>query len=278
MNRGVADGRAAPSCSSDALPTYRRAESSFARDVIAGLTARPKRLPPKYFYDEAGAQLFEQITATPEYYPTRMRARASCTSAPARSRRFIPEGRRVDRVRQRLEQEGANPARGGASDRGLCAGRHFVEMLTQEAEELRRDHPQLRCCRSKRISRSRSPCRRRSQGCRASDFSRIDHRQFRAARGLLVPAPCRPDARAGADLLIGVDLVKDPGILNAAYNDAAGITAKFNLNLLARANRELDARFRPGKLQPPRLLQFRAPPHRDAPRQHEAPEGEVAGR
>ena len=47
------------------------ADSSFARDVIVGLTARPKRLPPKYFYDEVGAQLFEQITAQPEYYPTR---------------------------------------------------------------------------------------------------------------------------------------------------------------------------------------------------------------
>ena len=46
-------------------------DSSFARDVIAGLTARPKRLSPKYFYDEAGAQLFEDITALPEYYPTR---------------------------------------------------------------------------------------------------------------------------------------------------------------------------------------------------------------
>src|SRR3954467_14935645 len=46
-------------------------ESSFARDAIAGLTARPKRMPPKYFYDEAGSQLFEQITELPEYYPTR---------------------------------------------------------------------------------------------------------------------------------------------------------------------------------------------------------------
>jgi L-histidine Nalpha-methyltransferase len=55
-------------------------ESSFARDVIAGLTARPKRLPPKYFYDEIGARLFDEITTLPEYYPTR------CESARARSR------------------------------------------------------------------------------------------------------------------------------------------------------------------------------------------------
>src|SRR3982751_6100033 len=46
-------------------------DTQFARDVLAGLTARPKRLPPKYFYDEAGSRLFEQITELPEYYPTR---------------------------------------------------------------------------------------------------------------------------------------------------------------------------------------------------------------
>ena len=100
-------------------------DSSFARDVIAGLAARPKRLPPKYFYDEAGAQLFEQITALPEYYPTRcelelLRERAPDIGA------FLPAGLGADRVRQRLEQEGADPARGGADDRGLCAGRHLL--------------------------------------------------------------------------------------------------------------------------------------------------------
>src|SRR5215468_981173 len=67
------------------------ADSSFARDVIAGLTARPKRLPPKYFYDQAGAQLFEDITELPEYYPTR------CELAILRERTheiagFFPDG------------------------------------------------------------------------------------------------------------------------------------------------------------------------------------------
>ena len=69
------------------------ADPPFLRDVIAGLTARPKRLPPKYFYDEAGAQLFEEITALPEYYPTRceleiLRARAGELA------RFFPDGSR----------------------------------------------------------------------------------------------------------------------------------------------------------------------------------------
>ena len=75
-------------------------------------------------------------------------------------------------------------------------------------------------------------------------LSRLDHRQFRAARCGGVPAPCRDACWAPARILIlGVDLVKDAGILNAAYNDAAGVTAKFNLNLLVRINRELGGDF-----------------------------------
>src|ERR1700752_3873204 len=81
--------------SSGAL-AYRSVESeagnsSFARDVIAGLTARPKRLPPKYFYDQAGAQLFEEITALPEYYLTRCELTLLRERAPETAR-FLPPG------------------------------------------------------------------------------------------------------------------------------------------------------------------------------------------
>ena len=78
-------------------------------------------------------------------------------------------------------------------------------------------------------------------------------------------------------LIIGVDLVKDTDVLNAAYNDEAGVTAKFNLNLLTRINRELGGNFKLDTLRAPRLLQPRAPAHRDAPRQPQAAEGEGAG-
>ena len=81
----------------------------------------------------------------------------------------------------------------------------------------------------------------------------------------------------GAMLIIGVDLVKDPAVLNAAYNDLAGVTAKFNLNLLTRINRELDANFDLSAILPPGVLQFRASSHRDASRQQEAPEGARRG-
>ena len=132
---------------------------------------------------------------------------------PAASSRFCATRRRdigarssrrlgADRVRQRLEPEGAHPARRRADDRGLCAGRHF----RRDARRRRRricaaTIRNLRCCRSRPISRSRSRCRRRPPAhgaCRL--LPGLDHRQFRAARGLLVPAPCRAHARARRDL------------------------------------------------------------------------------
>src|SRR2546430_15780837 len=118
------------------------AASSFARDVIAGLTARPKRLPPKYFYDETGAQLFEQITALPEYYLTRceleiLRERARDMA------RFFPPG-------SALVEFGSGSSK---KVRILLASAPTIaayvpvdissEMLIQEAHELRRDYPRL---------------------------------------------------------------------------------------------------------------------------------------
>src|SRR5262252_10128214 len=67
------------------------ADNAFLRDVVAGLTARPKRLPPKYFYDQAGARLFEAITALPEYYPTRCELAILRERAPEIAR-FFPAG------------------------------------------------------------------------------------------------------------------------------------------------------------------------------------------
>ena len=161
------------------------------------------------------------------------------------------------------------------TDRRLCAGRH----LTRDAGAGSRQGPARfsaisPCCRSRPISPSRSACRRRSPTCRASDSfparpSAISSRTRR-------PRSCATRAQMlgrGATLIIGVDLVKDPAVLNAAYNDAAGVTAKFNLNLLTRINRELGANFDLDGFLPPGVLQFRASPHRDASRQQEAAEG-----
>jgi dimethylhistidine N-methyltransferase len=218
-------------------------EPPFARDVVSGLTARPKRLPPKYFYDEAGAQLFEEITALPEYYPRR------CELAILRERaadiaRFFPEG-------SALVEFGSGSSR---KVRILLAAAPTIaayvpvdissEMLSQEAEALRRDHPQLAVLPVEAdftqpfvlpaavASRARTGF---FPGSTIGNFEPHEACAFLRHAGRMLGG--------GAGLIIGVDLVKEASILHAAYNDAAGVTAKFNLNLLARINRELDGDF-----------------------------------
>jgi dimethylhistidine N-methyltransferase len=219
------------------------AASSFARDVIAGLTARPKRLPPKYFYDETGAQLFEQITALPEYYLTRcelelLRERARDMA------RFFPPG-------SALVEFGSGSSK---KVRILLASAPTIaayvpvdissEMLIQEAHELRRDYPRLAVLPVEADFTKPFALPAAAAGMAHTGFfpgSTIGNFEPQEACEFLRHAG-RMLGR-GAALIIGVDLVKEPSILHAAYNDEAGLTAKFNLNLLARINRELGADF-----------------------------------
>ncbi len=216
-------------------------ESSFAHDVIAGLTARPKRLAPKYFYDEAGAQLFEEITALPEYYPTRSELAILRDNAAAIAR-FIPDG-------AALVEFGSGSSK---KARILLAATPTIaayvpvdissEMLTQEAEELRRDHPQLAVLPV--IADFTKPFRlppALANVPRVGFFPGSTIGNFEPHEASAFMRHARQMLGRGATLIIGVDLVKDAGVLNAAYNDQEGITAKFNLNLLARINRELNA-------------------------------------
>jgi dimethylhistidine N-methyltransferase len=219
------------------------AASLFARDVIAGLTARPKRLPPKYFYDEAGAQLFEDITRLPEYYPTR------CELAILRERAreiagFFPAGSALiefgsgssKKVRIVLE---AAPTVAAYVPVDISS-----QMLVQEAEELRRDHPHLLVIPVEAdftqpfalpAAVAGRPHTGFFPGSTIGNFEPHEACAFLRHAGRMLGG--------GAHLVIGVDLVKDASILNAAYDDAAGVTAKFNLNLLTRINRELDGDF-----------------------------------
>ncbi len=224
----------------------RRAEepsSAFARDVMAGLTARPKRLPPKYFYDEAGSRLFEEITALPEYYPTRcelsiLRAHAADMAALLPPRTALIEFGSGSSKKVRLILDAA-PVVEAYVPVDISA-----EWLSEEAARLRRDYPRLAVL----------PV--------AADFTQV----FRLPRSIagLARAGFFPGSTIGnfethqacaflqhaarilgqdALLIVGIDLVKDVKTLTAAYNDAAGVTARFNLNLLARINRELGADF-----------------------------------
>ena len=219
------------------------AASSFVHDVIAGLTARPKRLPPKYFYDETGARLFEQITALPEYYLTRCeleilreRARDIARFFPAPSALIEFGSGSSKKMRILLA---AAPAIAAYAPVDISS-----EMLIQEANELRRDYPRLAVLPVEADFTKPFALPAAAAGMAHTGFfpgSTIGNFEPDEARAFLRHAG-RMLGR-GAALIIGVDLVKDPSILHAAYNDEAGLTAKFNLNLLARINRELGGNF-----------------------------------
>jgi dimethylhistidine N-methyltransferase len=218
-------------------------DSAFARDVIAGLTARPKRLPPKYFYDQAGAQLFEEITALPEYYLTRCELTLLRERAPEMARFFPPGSALIEfgsgsRKKVRLLLAAA-PTIAAYVPVDISS-----EMLVQEAEELRRDYPRLAVLPVEADFTQPFALPAAVTGMSHTGFfpgSTIGNFEPHEACAFLRHAG-RMLGR-GASLIIGVDLVKDTRILNAAYDDEAGVTARFNLNLLTRINRELGANF-----------------------------------
>lgn len=212
----------------------------FARDLIAGLHEQPRQVSPKYFYDSAGSALFERICELPEYYPTRTEMGILQTRAHEMAECI---GRQADIV-----EFGA-----GASRKirlllnHLQAPQRFLpvdisgEHLHEAAGGLRRDYPGLRV-EPVAADFTQGLNLPPALGRRVGFFpgSSIGNFEPDAARTLL-----RRMAGwlQGGGLLIGVDLVKHPDELHAAYNDAQGVTAAFNKNLLARANRELGADF-----------------------------------
>jgi dimethylhistidine N-methyltransferase len=220
------------------------AAGRFLDDVIAGLSRPRKALPPKYFYDPRGSRLFEAICETPEYYPTRAETALMTFHVRKMARRLGPHsaviefgsgsGRKtrilidaldpvayvpIDIAREQLRGTAAAFASEfpGLAVHAVCAdySRHLVL-------------PQLAALKARR---------------------RVIYFPGSTIGNLTVPeaatflANARELAGPGGAMLIGVDLKKDPARLNAAYNDGAGVTADFNLNLLRRINRELGADF-----------------------------------
>jgi len=217
-------------------------DSEFARDVIAGLSAAPKWLWAKYFYDDRGSELFEQITALPEYYPTRTEL-GILEGRAAEIASFIPAGAALiefgsgSTVKARIVLRAAPVAAYVPVD--ISAG-----FLNSEAARLKRDLPHLRILpvAADFTKPFELPAAIRSRarvgffpGSTIGNFEPSQAAEFlRHAARLL---------GAGAHFIVGVDLVKDERVLHAAYNDAAGVTAAFNLNLLRRINNELGADF-----------------------------------
>lgn len=216
--------------------------ATFRMDVVRGLSKPQKTLPCQYFYDEAGSILFEQITELEEYYPTR--TEISILNA------HIDEIAATLGPNVLLVEYGA-----GASTKTRILLDHLVDpsgyvpidvseaFLLQTADGLRRDYPELSVhpIVGDFMIRLGLPSDISGQpvgffpGSTIGNLNDIDIDTFmRAARALL--------GKTG-QFLIGVDLRKSPDILVPAYDDAAGVTAAFNLNLLTRINRELGADF-----------------------------------
>lgn len=213
--------------------------TNFREDVLKGLSEAQKAVPARWFYDDAGSELFEEITQLPEYYPTRAETEILRDRADE-FRDLVGQGRAVvefgsgSSVKTPLLLEAIAPAAYVPLD---IAG----DFLRASAESLAAKFPHLP------VHPVEADFMRTVElpGAVAAmpklgffPGSTIGNMVARTATDLL--RTMRATLGEGSQLLIGMDMIKDPGVLEAAYDDAAGVTAAFNMNLLERINRELD--------------------------------------
>jgi dimethylhistidine N-methyltransferase len=222
----------------------RQAGSDFFSDIIAGLSSDPRTLPCKYFYDELGAALFQKICELPEYYITRTEIDV------------------LDRHRAEIAwQLGANIELIGLGTGAGTKTRILIEALEKPAAYIPVDISEKQLRKSTALFGKIFPDLEILPVC--ADYLQpviMPSPRHKAARNVVYfPGSTignfEPNealeflqriakvSGQGGGLLIGVDLQKDQNVIEAAYNDSAGVTAQFNLNLLAHINRELGADF-----------------------------------
>ncbi|HEX5419734.1 MAG TPA: L-histidine N(alpha)-methyltransferase [Gammaproteobacteria bacterium] len=241
MPKSTSTALRALAMANDAPPDVAEDES----EILAGLLAPQKQISPKYFYDERGSELFDEICALPEYYPTRTELGIMDAHLVEIAQLVGPHAAVIEfgagsnlKVRQLLD--------------GLEAPAAYVpveisaDYLLKQAEDLARDYPHVQIQPvfadfTQPFELPRHPVEPERNlvffpGSTIGNFTRDQ-----AADLLRV---MRAEAKPDGALLIGVDLKKDPERVRAAYNDARGVTAAFNLNVLRRLNRELGANFR----------------------------------
>jgi dimethylhistidine N-methyltransferase len=219
------------------------ARDDLLADVLAGLAARPKSIPPKYFYDEAGCRLFEAICEQPEYALTRTE-RALMASR-------LPEiAAAIGKVDCIIEPGAGGCGKVGMLVDALHPGQLVVmdiagSALAAAAEPLAHGHPGLivTALGMDFIRDLEAAAAYLSPGRRLVYYPGSSIGNFSPGEAVALLARFRHLAGAAGQLLIGFDLKKDAQQLHRAYNDAAGVTAAFNLNLLQRINRELGADF-----------------------------------
>lgn len=223
------------------------ARNGFAEDVRAGLLSVPKRLFPKYFYDELGSQLFEAICLLPEYYPTRAENEILASFA----------NEIVDSFRgfKTLLEMGSGSASKTRSIIEAILRRQpdllFIPVdisataLENSSRVLLQSYPELQIeAYAGDYYDGLAALRERPQGTHTlALFLGSNIGNFDTGEALNFLRALRSVLRAGDALLLGADLKKDPAVLEAAYDDSLGVTAAFNLNLLVRINRELGGNF-----------------------------------
>lgn len=214
--------------------------ASLREEVVTGLSRRPRSIPPKFFYDERGSRLFDAICELPEYYPTRTEIGILENHAHKIAELAGPECLLIElgsgaSKKVRLLLEALRPS----AYMGIDISRDFLLASTRR---LAADYPWLEvhayCADfSQTLDLDYCPLEFRKLGF----FPGSSIGNFEPAQAETFLSHLKSVLAPGGALLIGVDLRKDSVILNAAYNDAQGITAAFNLNLLQRIANELDA-------------------------------------
>lgn len=220
------------------------ATSSFLQDVIAGLSMPGKAIPPKYFYDARGSELFEAICKLPEYYPTRTELamlQAYRTDIAARigpGTAIIEYGTGSGRKTHVLI-DALQPRAYVSIDISGEQLRASIAELAAAFREVR----MFAVCADYTRSLELQPLAQIAVTRQVVYFPGSTIGNFDIADALTFLINARDVAGGGGAMLVGVDLKKSPQLLHAAYNDAQGVTAQFNLNLLHRINRELAADF-----------------------------------
>jgi L-histidine Nalpha-methyltransferase len=225
--------------------------SALRRDALAGLTATPKTLPPKWFYDAEGSALFEKITELPEYYPTRAErsilvAAADEIAAASGARTLVELGSGSSEKTRLL----LSALRGRGTLRCYVPVDVSESVLVLAGDVLAAEYPglEVHAVVSDFEEHLGLPASGGDAGAGASGPRLVAF--LGSTIGNMVPAQraaflrrVRSQLRPGDSFLLGTDLVKDPAVLVAAYDDTAGVTAAFNKNVLAVLNAQLGADF-----------------------------------
>ena len=219
--------------------------SPFAVDALKGLRGTRKTIPPKYFYDAKGSELFEQITEQPEYYPTRTELGILEENGAAIAA-IIPQGAALVEFGSGASRKTRTLLRFAPQVAAYVPVEICPDMVREQARDLQREFPNLKVFPVEADFSAPFDLPADVEAMPKTGFfpgSTIGNFEPHQAASFL-----RQAARIlghNATFVIGFDLIKESEIINAAYNDAAGITAAFNMNILTRLNRDLGANFDP---------------------------------